>query len=102
MNIKYETRNAQVKSQKSKFSRLLVAMRNYVGFLLGVLSYLIYLVEYQNKIGFTGMWDTILVILPISLLIIVFFLDKNIDNVPKQKNVWINNWEQLKEKNSVN
>ena len=102
MNIKYETRNAQVKSQKSKFSRFLVAMRNYVGFLLGVLSYLIYLVEYQNKIGFTGMWDTILVILPISLLIIVFFLDKNIDNVPKQKNVWINNWEQLKEKNSVN
>lgn len=51
------------------------------------------------KIGFTSICDIILGILPISLLIIVFFLDKNIDSVPKQKSVWIKNWEQLKENN---
>ena len=53
----------------------------------------------NNKIGITSIWDILLGILPISLLVIVFFLDKNIDNVPKQKGVWIKNWEQLKEKN---
>lgn len=96
MDVKYETRNSQVKSSKSKFSRFLVAMRNYVGFLLGILSYIIYLVEYQNKIGFTNALDILFGILPIFLLIVVFFLDKSIDNVPKQKAVWIKNWENLK------
>ena len=102
MDVKYETRNSQVKSSKSKFSRFLVAMRNYVGFLLGILSYIIYLVEYQNKIGFTNALDILFGILPIFLLIVVFFLDKSIDNVPKQKAVWIKNWENLKESKRKN
>lgn len=100
IDIKYETRNSQVKSVKSKYSRFLVAMRNYVGFLLGVLSYLVYLVEYQNKIGFTNGWDILFGILPIFLLVIIFFLDKRIDSVPKEKSMWIKNWENLKEKNT--
>lgn len=102
MDVKYETRNSQVKSSKSKFSRILVAMRNYVGFLLGILSYIIYLVEYQNKIGFTNALDILFGILPIFLLIVVFLLDKSIDNVPKQKAVWIKNWENLKESKRKN
>lgn len=98
MDIKYETRNSMVKSAKSKISKLLVAMRNYVGLLLGILSYAIYLVEYNNKIGFFNWWDWIFGILPVIFLILIFLMDKKIDNVQQEKAKWIENWKQLKEK----
>lgn len=101
MDIKYETRNSMVKSAKSKISKLLVAMRNYVGLLLGILSYAIYLVEYNNKIGFSNWWDWVFAILPIFFLILIFFMDKKIDNVPQEKAKWIENWKQLKENDKV-
>lgn len=97
MDIKYETRNSMVKSAKSKISKLLVAMRNYVGLLLGILSYAIYLVEYNNKIGFFNWWDWIFGILPVIFLILIFLMDKKIDNVPQEKAKWIESWKQLKE-----
>ena len=97
MDIKYETRNSMVKSAKSKISKLLVAMRNYVGLLLGILSYAIYLVEYNNKIGFFNWWDWIFGILPVIFLILIFLMDKKIDNVQQEKAKWIENWKQLKE-----
>lgn len=97
MDIKYETRNSMVKSAKSKISKLLVAMRNYVGLLLGILSYAIYLVEYNNKIGFFNWWDWVFSILPIFFLILIFLMDKKIDSVPQEKAKWIENWKQLKE-----
>ena len=97
MDIKYETRNSMVKSAKSKISKLLVAMRNYVGLLLGILSYAIYLVEYNNKIGFSNWWDWVFSILPIFFLILIFLMDKKIDSVPQEKAKWIENWKQLKE-----
>lgn len=96
MDIKYETRNSMVKSVKSKASKLLVAMRNYVGLLLGILSYAIYLVEYSNKLGFSNWWDLLFCILPILLLILIFFMDKKIDSVPQEKKKWIENWKNLK------
>ena len=95
MDIKYETRNSMVKSAKSKISKLLVAMRNYVGLLLGILSYAIYLVEYNNKIGFFNWWDWIFGILPVIFLILIFLMDKKIDNVQQEKAKWIENWKQL-------
>ena len=95
MDIKYETRNSMVKSAKSKISKLLVAMRNYVGLLLGILSYAIYLVEYNNKIGFSNWWDWIFGILPVIFLILIFLMDKKIDNVQQEKAKWIENWKQL-------
>ena len=101
MDIKYETRNSMVKSAKSKISKLLVAMRNYVGLLLGILSYAIYLVEYNNKIGFSNWWDWVFAILPIFFLILIFFMDKKIDNVPQEKAKWIENWKQIKENDKV-
>ena len=101
MDVKYETRNSIVKSAKSKISKLLVAMRNYVGLLLGILSYAIYLVEYNNKIGFSNWWDWVFAILPIFFLILIFFMDKKIDNVPQEKAKWIENWKQLKENDKV-
>ena len=101
MDIKYETRNSMVKSAKSKISKLLVAMRNYVGLLLGILSYAIYLVEYNNKIGFFNWWDWIFGILPVIFLILIFLMDKKIDNVQQEKAKWIENWKQLKENDKV-
>lgn len=101
MDVKYETRNSIVKSAKSKISKLLVAMRNYVGLLLGILSYAIYLVEYNNKIGFSNWWDWVFAILLIFFLILIFFMDKKIDNVPQEKAKWIENWKQLKENDKV-
>ena len=95
MDIKYETRNSMVKSAKSRISKLLVAMRNYVGLLLGILSYVIYLVEYNNKIGFFNWWDWIFGILPVIFLILIFLMDKKIDNVQQEKAKWIENWKQL-------
>ena len=97
MDIKYESRNILVKQNKSRLARILVAMRNYVGFLLGVLSYIIYLVEYYNKIGYSSVFDIIFIILPIFLLIIVYLLDRKIDNVPKEKKAWIINWQKILE-----
>ena len=99
MDVKYETRNSMVKSAKSRISKLLIAMRNYVGLLLGILSYAIYLVEYNNKIGFSNWWDCIFCILPIFFLILIFFMDKKIDSVPQEKAKWIENWKKLKEEN---
>ena len=101
MDVKYETRNSMVKSAKSKISKLLVAMRNYVGLLLGILSYAIYLVEYNNKIGFSNWWDWVFTILPIFFLVLIFFMDKKIDSVPQEKAKWIENWKQLKENDKV-
>lgn len=101
MDVKYETRNSMVKSAKSKISKLLVAMRNYVGLLLGILSYAIYLVEYNNKIGFSNWWDWVFTILPIFFLVLIFFMDKKIDSVPQEKAKWIENWKQLKENDKL-
>ena len=41
MDIKYETRNGRAKSAKGRTSKIFVAMRNYMGTLLGILSYAI-------------------------------------------------------------
>ena len=51
MNIKYETRNILAKPKKTKKSKLLISMRNYIGFWLGLISYAVYVAEYINNIG---------------------------------------------------
>ena len=99
MSIKYETRNILAKPKKTKKSKLLISMRNYVGFWLGFISYIIYLVEYINKIGIAGFWNILFCVLPVFLLILVFAIDRKIDNLPKEREKWIQIWEQLKKEN---
>lgn len=101
MDVKYETRNSMVKSTKSRISKVLIAMRNYVGLLLGILSYAIYLVEYSSKIGFYNWQDWIFAILPVFFLVLIFFMDKKIDSVPQEKAKWIENWKQLRENDKI-
>lgn len=96
LGIAYENRNSKVKMQKNKFTKLVVALRNYVGFLLGVISYIIYLVEYYNKLGILNFSDYALCILPAFLLILLFFMDNKIDKVPEEKQKWIEAWTKLK------
>ncbi len=101
MDVKYETRNSKVKSSKSRISKLLIAMRNYIGFLLGSLSYAIYVVEYCNKLGINHWWDIMFMILPIIFLVLIFFMDKQIDSVPKEKAKWIENWNQVEKNDKI-
>lgn len=96
MSIKYETRNILAKPKKTRKSKLLISMRNYVGFWLGFISYIIYLVEYINKIGTNGFWNILFCILPAFLLAIVFEIDRKIDNLPKERQEWIETWKKLK------
>lgn len=97
LGISYEDRNSKVKFKKTKSSKLLGALRNYIGFLLGVLSYVIYVVEYYNKLGLSNILDYLLCILPVSLLVLLFFMNKKIDSVPQEKKKWIEAWTKLKE-----
>lgn len=101
MDVKYETRNSKVRSSKSRNSKLLNAMRNYIGFLLGSLSYAIYVVEYCNKLGINHWWDIMFMILPIIFLVLIFFMDKQIDSVPKEKAKWIENWNQVEKNDKI-
>ena len=101
MDVKYETRNSKVKSSKSRISKLLIAMRNYIGFLLGSLSYAIYVVEYCNKLGINHWWDIMFMLLPIIFLVLIFFMDKQIDSVPKEKAKWIENWNQVEKNDKI-
>lgn len=89
LNIKYETRNIQVKNPNSKKSKLLISMRNYVGLWLGIISYAIYLEEYIQKIGLNNIFDFIFCVLPVLLLILTFIIDRKIDNVPATRNIWL-------------
>ena len=96
LNIAYENRNSQVKISKSKLSKIVVALRNYVGFLLGIVSYIIYLVEYYNKLGILNIADYIFCIVPIFLVILLFFMNNKIDKVLEEKKKWIEAWTKLK------
>ena len=87
------------KPKKTKKSKLLISMRNYVGFWLGFISYIIYLVEYINKIGIAGFWNMLFCVLPVFLLILVLETDRKIDNLPKEREKWKQTWEQLKKEN---
>lgn len=96
LNIKYETRNVQVKNPNSKKSKLLISMRNYVGLWLGVISYAIYIVEYIQKIGLNSVADFTFCILPIILIVIIFITDRKIDNISKARNTWIEIFKESK------
>lgn len=96
MNIKYETRNILAKPEKTKKSKLLISMRNYIGFWLGLISYAVYVAEYINNIGIQGFWNIVFCIIPVVLLILTIFLDKKIDSLPKERKRWIETWENLK------
>ena len=96
LDIAYESRNSRVKLKKTKLSRLLGGLRNYIGFLLGIISYTVYLVQYHNIIGISSWVDIFLCIIPIFLLIILFVMDKKIDSIPKEKQDWIAAWTNLK------
>lgn len=96
MNIKYETRNILAKPEKTKKSKLLISMRNYIGFWLGLISYAVYVAEYINNIGIQGFWNIVFCITPVVLLILTIFLDKKIDSLPKERKRWIETWENLK------
>lgn len=96
MNIKYETRNILAKPEKTKKSKLLISMRNYIGFWLGLISYAVYVAEYINNIGIQGFWNIVFCITPVLLLILTIFLDKKIDSLPKERKRWIETWENLK------
>lgn len=96
LDIAYESRNSKVKFTKTKLSKLLGGLRNYIGFLLGIISYIVYLVQYKNIIGISSWVDIFLCIIPVSLLIILFAMDKKIDNIPKEKQQWIEAWSSLK------
>lgn len=99
MNIKYETRNVLVKPVDAKPSKILISMRNYIGFWLGLISYIIYIVEYNNKVNFPIELDILFLVAPIILVIITFFMDKKIDSFSKEKSKWLENWTKLKEEN---
>lgn len=101
LNIKYETRNIQVKSPNSKKSKLLISMRNYVGLWLGIISYAIYVEEYIQKIGLNNAVDIMFCMLPIALLVIIFVTDRKIDNISKARNTWIEVFKESK-KNEEN
>lgn len=96
MNIKYETRNILAKPEKTKKSKLLISMRNYIGFWLGLISYAVYVAEYINNIGIQEFWNIVFCITPVLLLILTIFLDKKIDSLPKERKRWIETWENLK------
>ena len=96
MNTKYETRNILAKPEKTKKSKLLISMRNYIGFWLGLISYAVYVAEYINNIGIQGFWNIVFCITPVVLLILTIFLDKKIDSLPKERKRWIETWENLK------
>lgn len=96
MNIKYETRNILAKPEKTKKSKLLISMRNYIGFWLGLISYAVYVAEYINNIGIQGFWNIVFCTTPVLLLILTIFLDKKIDSLPKERKRWIETWENLK------
>lgn len=96
MNIKYETRNILAKPEKTKKSKLLISMRNYIGFWLGLISYAVYVAEYINNIGIQEFWNIVFCIIPVVLLILTIFLDKKIDSLPKERKRWIETWENLK------
>lgn len=94
LSIKYETRNIQVKNPNSKKSKILISMRNYVGFWLGIISYIIYLEEYIQKIGLNNIFDVVFCILPSLLLILTLIIDRKIDSVPKTRNIWIESFKK--------
>lgn len=96
MNIKYETRNILAKPEKTKKSKLLISMRNYIGFWLVLISYAVYVAEYINNIGIQEFWNIVFCIIPVVLLILTIFLDKKIDSLPKERKRWIETWENLK------
>lgn len=97
MSIKYETRNSLVKQANAKTSKLLISMRNYIGFWLGLISYIVYVVEYINKVDLPIVLDIIFLVAPVVFVIITFSMDRKIDNFPKEKSNWIDNWKKLKE-----
>lgn len=96
LDIAYETRNSKVRFEKTKISKILGGLRNYIGFLLGIISYIVYLVQYKNIIEISSLMDIFLCLIPIILLVILFVMDKRMDNIPKEKQKWIEAWTKLK------
>ena len=96
LDIGYETRNSKVRFEKTKISKILGGLRNYIGFLLGIISYIVYLVQYKNIIEISSLMDIFLCLIPIILLVILFVMDKRMDNIPKEKQKWIEAWTKLK------
>lgn len=95
LGIDWETKNMQGKLPRGFFSRLIISMRNYVGFWLGIISFVIYIVEYINKVGLNGSLDFIFCFSPIFLVLITFLIDKEIDSIVKSRKTWLHIWEQL-------
>lgn len=99
MSIKYETNAIKYKNPKSKKSMLIISMRNYIGMWLGVISYLIYVVEFINKINITSWYHYVALIVPAFLIFLCFKIDKKIDSVGKERNEWIEIYKKSKESN---
>ncbi len=100
MKIKYETRAIKYKNSnnsKSKF-KFIISMRNYVGTWLGIISYIVYVVEFINKMGITPWQNIIGIVSPIFLVYITFKINKKMDSVPKERKEWIEIYEEARKK----
>lgn len=96
MFIKYETRTIQAKNPHSKKSKVIISMRNYIGFWLGLVSYIIYIQQYLQKIGINDKLDVLFCVLPILLLYLTFSIDKKVDSVPQNRKSWIDIFQKQK------
>lgn len=74
LEINYETDTIKAKNPN-------ISMRNYVGFWLEAISYIIYVEQYLNKVGLQGTIDFFCLVLPGVLLYITDVIDKRIDSV---------------------
>lgn len=89
LEINYETDTIAAKNPNSKKSLVMISMRNYVGFWLGAISYIIYVEQYLNKVGLKSIIDFLCLGLPIILLYITYVIDKRIDSVSKIRKNWL-------------
>lgn len=100
LSIKYETRAIKYKNPNNSKSKFIISMRNYVGMWLGMISYVVYVVEFINRIGCESWQHIAGIIIPMFLLYITFKIDKRLDSVPKERNEWIKVYEEARQKDN--
>lgn len=101
-DMKWETRNAILgarlrQKECKKKNRKFAFSRNYECLILSIICYLLYVLDYIKDKTIT-LCIIIIVALPVLFVLWEFIITKRINSLDQVQKEWINEWEQLKNK----
>lgn len=95
-NIKWETRNVHLmKNIKRKDGKMILKAEYYEGLVVSVICYILYAYNYVKgkELNIALIFCTVI---PVFLVIWMWFIIKHINDIDGEKQEWIKEWEKVK------